>query len=67
MELPPHKTKIVCTIGPASRSEAVLERLMMMGMTVARPNFAHGTLDSHRQNIRRIRALADLRPTSGRQ
>ncbi|MBM9536315.1 pyruvate kinase [Desulfobulbus alkaliphilus] len=59
MELPAHKTKIVCTIGPASRSEAVLEQLMLMGMNVARLNFAHGTLEGHRQDIRRIRAVAE--------
>jgi len=59
MRLPKHKTKIVCTIGPASRSEAVLERLMCGGMVVARLNFAHGTLDGHRDDIRRIRAVAE--------
>jgi pyruvate kinase len=59
MRLPVHKTKIVCTIGPASRSEAVLERLMLLGMNVARLNFAHGTLDGHRQTIRRIRVVAE--------
>ncbi|HBI14739.1 MAG TPA: pyruvate kinase [Desulfobulbaceae bacterium] len=59
MRLPAHKTKIVCTIGPASRSEAVLEQLMRVGMNVARLNFAHGTLDGHRQVIRRIRAVAE--------
>jgi pyruvate kinase len=59
MRLPAHKTKIVCTIGPASRSEAVLERLMLLGMNVARLNFAHGTLDGHRQDIRSIRAVAE--------
>jgi pyruvate kinase len=59
MKLPAHKTKIVCTIGPASKSEAVLERLMLLGMNVARLNFAHGTLDGHRQDIRRIRAVAE--------
>ena len=58
MRLPAHKTKIVCTIGPASRSEAVLERLMLQGMNVARLNFAHGTLPGHREDIRRIRAVA---------
>jgi pyruvate kinase len=58
MRLPAHKTKIVCTIGPASRSEAVLERLMLQGMNVARLNFAHGTLQGHREDIRRIRAVA---------
>jgi pyruvate kinase len=59
MRLPTHKTKIVCTIGPASSSEAVLERLMLLGMNVARLNFAHGTLDGHRQIIRRIRSVAE--------
>ncbi|RPJ04406.1 MAG: pyruvate kinase, partial [Deltaproteobacteria bacterium] len=58
VRLPPHKTKIVCTIGPASRSEAVLERLMYQGMNVARLNFAHGTLQGHKEDIRRIRAVA---------
>ncbi|WP_268870627.1 pyruvate kinase [Desulfotignum phosphitoxidans] len=59
VRLPAHKTKIVCTIGPASRSEAVLEQLMLQGMNVARLNFAHGTLQGHREDIGRIRAVAD--------
>ncbi|MDZ7667485.1 MAG: pyruvate kinase [Desulfotignum sp.] len=58
VRLPAHKTKIVCTIGPASRSEAVLEQLMLQGMNVARLNFAHGTMQGHREDIRRIRAVA---------
>ncbi|OPY13576.1 MAG: Pyruvate kinase [Syntrophus sp. PtaU1.Bin005] len=58
MRLPTHKTKIVCTIGPSSRSEALLERLMLQGMNVARLNFAHGTLQSHREDIQRIQAVA---------
>lgn len=58
MRLPTHKTKIVCTIGPASRSEAVLEQLMRLGMNVARLNFAHGTLQGHREDIQRIRTVA---------
>ena len=58
MRLPAHKTKIVCTIGPASKSEAVLEQLILQGMNVARLNFAHGTLQGHREDIRRIRAVA---------
>jgi len=58
MRLPAHKTKIVCTIGPASRSEAVMERLMLQGMNVARLNFAHGTLQGHREDIQRIRTIA---------
>ncbi len=58
MKLPAHKTKIVCTIGPASNSEAVLERLMLQGMNVARLNFAHGSLQGHKADIRRIRAVS---------
>ncbi len=51
------RTKIVCTIGPASESEEVLERLILAGMDVARLNFAHGTLDEHARVIQRIRTL----------
>jgi len=58
MILPAHRTKIVCTIGPVSRSEAVLKRLMLLGMNVARLNFAHGTPQGHREDIERIRAVA---------
>jgi len=58
MTLPDHKTKIVCTIGPASRSETVLKRLISGGMNVARLNFAHGSLEEHKENIRNIRATA---------
>ncbi len=53
-----HKTKIVCTIGPASRSQNVIERLMRRGMNVARLNFSHGTLEGHKEDIRRIRSVA---------
>ena len=58
MKLPSHKTKIVCTIGPASRSEAVLKEMVKSGMNVARLNFSHADLDDHRENIRRIRSAA---------
>ncbi len=58
MKLPSHKTKIVCTIGPASRSETVLKKLVTSGMNVARLNFSHGTLEEHRDDIRRIRSVA---------
>ncbi len=51
------RTKIVCTIGPASESEEVLERLILAGMDVARLNFAHGTLEEHARVIERIRSL----------
>jgi pyruvate kinase len=50
------RTRIVCTIGPASSSEAVLDRLVAAGMDVARLNFSHGTQAEHAEVIRRIRA-----------
>jgi pyruvate kinase len=52
------KAKIVCTIGPASSSPDVLERLIAAGMNVARLNFSHGTLESHARVIRSIREAA---------
>ncbi len=54
--LPNHKTKIVATIGPASESPEMLERLIRAGMNVARLNFSHGDLPGHAECIARIRA-----------
>ncbi len=56
--LPPKKTKIVCTIGPASQSLAMLEQLVDAGMNVVRINFAHGDLAGHREVIANVRAAA---------
>lgn len=56
MPLPTHKTKIVATIGPASESPEMLERLIRAGMNVARLNFSHGDFGGHRERIGRIRA-----------
>jgi pyruvate kinase len=53
------KTKIVCTIGPASESLDMLRQLMRAGMDVARLNFSHGTYEEHAERIRRIRQAAD--------
>ena len=53
------KAKIVCTIGPASGSEAVLRDLMRLGMDVARLNFSHGTHEEHARMIDRLRKVAD--------
>lgn len=52
------RTKIVCTIGPATNSEAQLEQLMRAGMNVARLNFSHGTHQEHEQVIECVRALS---------
>lgn len=51
-------TKIVCTIGPASEKQAILEKLIKAGMNVARLNFSHGTYAQHARLIRTIRAAA---------
>lgn len=52
------RTKIVCTIGPATNSEERLEALMRAGMNVARLNFSHGTHQEHEQVIERVRAIS---------
>ncbi len=56
--LPPKKTKIVCTIGPASEEVDVLEQMIAAGMNVARINFAHGDFDGHARIIANVRAAA---------
>ncbi len=52
------RAKIVCTIGPASSSEAMLRELMRLGMDVARLNFSHGTHREHAAVIARLRSAA---------
>jgi pyruvate kinase len=52
------RTKIVCTIGPASNSEERLEQLMHAGMNVARLNFSHGTQSDHAIVIERVRNIS---------
>jgi pyruvate kinase len=56
MPLPDHKTKNVATIGPASDSPEMLERLIRAGLDVARLNFSHGDFTDHAGRITRIRA-----------
>ncbi len=51
-----HKTKIVATIGPASGSQEMLERLIRAGLNIARLNFSHGDFTVHAETINRIRA-----------
>ena len=51
------RTKIVCTIGPASDSDEMIAKLITAGMNVARVNFSHGTHEYHRGVIRRIKRV----------
>jgi pyruvate kinase len=58
VKLPANKTKIVCTIGPASESSEVMEEMIRAGMNVARLNFSHGDFAGHQKVIENIRAVA---------
>ena len=57
------KTKIICTIGPASENEEVLTQMCLAGMNVARLNFSHGTHEEHEKKIeliKKVRQKLDL-------
>ena len=53
------KTKIICTLGPASESEEVIEKLILTGMDAARFNFSHGTHESHLALLTRVKNVRD--------
>jgi len=54
------RAKIICTVGPACNSEAMLRDLMRLGMDVARLNFSHGSHEEHARHIERLRRAAEL-------
>lgn len=54
----PTLAKVVATIGPASQSEAVIEKLIVAGVSVFRLNFSHGSFEDHLQRLHAIRAVA---------
>lgn len=56
--MPQRRTKIVCTLGPASESQEVLAALLDAGMNVARLNFSHGDFASHQRRIDLVRTVA---------
>jgi pyruvate kinase len=58
---PYRRAKIVCTIGPASRSPEVIGHLIDEGMNVARLNFSHGSADDHRRTVEAVREQASRR------
>ena len=58
MQPPPKRTKIVATLGPASREPAMLRSLFLAGVNVARLNFSHGTYDEHATTIADVRRVA---------
>ncbi|MBP3401555.1 MAG: pyruvate kinase [Clostridia bacterium] len=53
------KTKIICTIGPASENEEILTRMCRSGMNVARLNFSHGTHEGHKEKIDLIKRVRE--------
>jgi pyruvate kinase len=52
------KTKIICTIGPASSTKEMIVQLINSGMDIARLNFSHGSYETHLKNIENIRAAS---------
>ena len=52
------KTKIVCTLGPSTESEETIRALVENGMSVARLNLSHGTLDKHREAVEIVREVS---------
>ena len=58
------KTKIVCTVGPASESKEMLTKLVKAGMNVMRLNFSHGTHEEHAEKITTLLEINKELPTN---
>ena len=56
--MPEPRASIVATIGPASSSPEVIERMVRAGMDVARINFSHGSNEEHRRCVERVRKVS---------
>lgn len=53
------KTKIICTLGPSTDDESMLEKMMLAGMNVARLNFSHGTYEEHKKRMDSVKKLRE--------
>jgi len=60
MKLPRNKTKIVCTIGPASNSVEVMEQMIEAGMNIGRLNFSHGDFDGHKKVLKNLKTASSV-------
>ena len=58
MIMPDRKTKIVCSLGPSSFEDSVVRDLVRAGMNIARLNFSHGSHETHRASIERVRRVS---------
>ena len=56
------KTKIVCTLGPATNDVETMKKLIKSGLDAARINFSHGTYESHGETIAKLGAMRSTRP-----
>jgi pyruvate kinase len=56
MRRPDRRSKIICTLGPSTQTDEKISQLILAGMDVARVNFSHGTHQSHKETIERVRS-----------